>query len=147
VISFFGPSLLPLEITNRGFQEFYRIFEPAQTSVAVIAKKPSHGPSFVVMVHGQFAFVAIATAMPVGTATNRTAPVLLFQQSFILGASKPLSCKTIYLVCKCQANATHVLATFQSRKLVNRFPRLADLAHRSAVRNVLVLGLMNPAAD
>jgi len=148
VISFFGASLLPLEITNRGFQEDERILEPAQTSIAVIAKETTHGSGVVIVIHGQLAFVAEATAMAFRTTTNRTAPVLFFQQSFIVGASKPLSCQTNCLVFKSQASTAYVLAaTFQTRKFVNRFPRLAALAHRNPVRGILVARVMKPSAD
>jgi len=84
VISFFGSSLLPLEITDRGFKEDHRISEPSQASVAIIAQETSHRPVLVVMVHGEIALIAVTTAVTVQTTTNGTAAVLLFEKSFIL---------------------------------------------------------------
>src|SRR5262249_7474415 len=89
VIGFFGPSLLPLEITDSGSQEDHRVPEPSQASVAVVAQKTSHRPVLVVMVHGELAAPAVATAVTIRAATNGTPAALLFKESFILPDAQP----------------------------------------------------------
>jgi len=61
VIGFFGPSLLPLEITDGGLQEDHGILETSQAPVTVVAQETSDRPVFVVVVHGELAAPAIAT--------------------------------------------------------------------------------------
>src|SRR6266567_134519 len=84
VIGFFGPSLLPLEITDGGLEEDHGILETSQAPVAVVAQETSERPVSVVVVHGELAALAIATTVTIWAATNGTFAALLFKESFVL---------------------------------------------------------------
>jgi len=147
VISFFGPSLLPLEITDGGLQEDHRIFEPPEPAIAVIAKKAANRPVFVVVVNGEFATRAVTTPVTVQTTANGTAAVLLFQQLLVLFDGGTLLCQSEGLVGSRQTRTALVLSADKCRKLVQRFPDMAAAAFRAAFTHVLVAGAVGSTSN